>query len=231
MRNGKFKIGKYNIEPTTSVDTFPSGEYNAVNTKNGVVYISKKPLELCGSDFWVTIYFEKMNIKKIELNNANEKYKMNYRIVNGAIEYGADTVLEELCWKNKSITAQEVEALLVKLNLEAYAHDFPLALSKGQRLRVVLGAMLAKKPQLLLLDEPVSGLDPVVTAEMYDAIRSLNREKGVTVIMVSHDIHNALHCCNKMLHMAQGKYFFGTKEEYKQIPEFKAMAGGCLNDK
>ena len=63
MRNGKFKIGKYNIEPTTSVDTFPSGEYNVVNTKNGVVYISKKPLELCGSDFWVTIYFEKMNIK------------------------------------------------------------------------------------------------------------------------------------------------------------------------
>ena len=79
MRNGKFKIGKYNIEPTTSVDTFPSGEYNVVNTKNGVVYISKKPLELCGSDFWVTIYFEKMNIKKIELNNANEKYKMNYQ--------------------------------------------------------------------------------------------------------------------------------------------------------
>ena len=104
-------------------------------------------------------------------------------------------------------------------------------LSGGQQQRVLLARALCATEKLLLLDEPVSGLDPMVTAEMYDAIRSLNRDKGVTVIMVSHDIHNALHCGNKMLHMAQEQYFFGTKEEYLQTPKYRAMAGGCFNDK
>ena len=136
---------------------------------------------------------------------------------------------------NSGVSASErrrraIEAL-ERVGLAERMNHLPNQLSGGQQQRVLLARALCATEKLLLLDEPVSGLDPVVTAEMYDAIRSLNREKGVTVIMVSHDIHNALHCCNKMLHMAQGKYFFGTKEEYKQIPEFKAMAGGCLNDK
>ncbi len=104
-------------------------------------------------------------------------------------------------------------------------------LSGGQQQRVLLARALCATEKLLLLDEPVSGLDPMVTAEMYDAIRSLNRDKGVTVIMVSHDIHNALHCGNKMLHMAKDQYFFGTKEEYLETPKYRAMAGGCFNDK
>ena len=51
MQNGIIKVGKYVIEPTTSVATLPSDEYNVINTKNGVVYISKKPLELFGVKF------------------------------------------------------------------------------------------------------------------------------------------------------------------------------------
>ena len=125
---------------------------------------------------------------------------------------------------------EEVLELLKIVGLEDVKDELATSLPYGKQRRLEIARALATEPTLLLLDEPVSGLDPMVTAEMYDAIRSLNREKGVTVIMVSHDIHNALHCGNKMLHMAQGRYFFGTKEEYKQIPEFKAMAGGCLND-
>ena len=126
---------------------------------------------------------------------------------------------------------KRAEEMIKLMKIEDIVSKSYRGLSGGQQQRVLLARALCATEKLLLLDEPVSGLDPMVTAEMYDAIRSLNREKGVTVIMVSHDIHNALHCGNKMLHMAQGKYFFGTKEEYKQIPEFKAMAGGCLNDK
>lgn len=121
--------------------------------------------------------------------------------------------------------------MLSLMKIENIAGKSYRSLSGGQQQRVLLARALCATEKLLLLDEPVSGLDPMVTAEMYEAIKSLNRNKGVTVIMVSHDIHNALHCCNKMLHMAQGRYFFGTKEEYRQIPEFKAMAGGCLDDK
>ena len=129
--------------------------------------------------------------------------------------------------KNSKKRASEMMSLM---KIEDLSDKSYRGLSGGQQQRVLLARALCATEKLLLLDEPVSGLDPMVTAEMYEAIRSLNREKGVTVIMVSHDIHNALHCGNKMLHMTQGRYFFGTKEEYKKIPEFKAMAGGCLSD-
>ena len=66
---------------------------------------------------------------------------------------------EELAWKNKSMTPEKSAALLQRLHLAENGADFPLALSKGQRLRVVLGAMLAKEPKLLLLDEPTTGQD------------------------------------------------------------------------
>lgn len=120
---------------------------------------------------------------------------------------------------------------MMKLGIWDFRKRSYRELSGGQQQRVLLARALCATKKLLLLDEPVSGLDPMVTAEMYDAIRSLNRDKGVTVIMVSHDIHNALHCGNKMLHMAQEQYFFGTKEEYLQTPKYRAMAGGCFNDK
>ena len=93
MRNGKLKVGKYDIEPTTSVDTFSSDEYNIINTKNGIVYISTNPFEISGSKFWVTIYFEKKYIKKVELSNADEKYKMNYQTMDS-------TLLEKLRKEN-----------------------------------------------------------------------------------------------------------------------------------
>lgn len=89
MKNGKLKLGKYAIESTTSIDMLQSDEFNVIKTKNGIVYISKKPLELCGSNFWTTIYFDEINIKKVELSNADEKYKMNYQTMDS-------TILEDL---------------------------------------------------------------------------------------------------------------------------------------
>ena len=66
---------------------------------------------------------------------------------------------------------------------------------------------------MLLLDEPVSGLDPKVTAEMYELIRSLNQSDGITVVMISHDIKAAIRYADHILHIGQ-HVFFGTTEEY-----------------
>lgn len=85
-------------------------------------------------------------------------------------------------------------------------------LSGGQQQRVLLARALCATEKVLLLDEPVSGLDPVVTAEMYDIIRSLNDE-GVTILMISHDVHAALRYATKILHVGKTPYF-GTKEDY-----------------
>ena len=85
-------------------------------------------------------------------------------------------------------------------------------LSGGQQQRVLLARALCAAGRLLLLDEPVSGLDPKVTEEMYGLISSLNRD-GITVIMISHDISAALRFASRILHIGN-TVFFGTKEEY-----------------
>ena len=85
-------------------------------------------------------------------------------------------------------------------------------LSGGQQQRALLARALCATRKILLLDEPVSGLDPVVTAEMYELIKSLNHE-GITIIMISHDISAAVSYASHILHIGK-KIFFGTTEEY-----------------
>lgn len=85
-------------------------------------------------------------------------------------------------------------------------------LSGGQQQRVLLARALCATQKCLLLDEPVSGLDPKVTAEMYTLIRQLN-DDGITVIMISHDIHAAIEYASHILHIGN-HLFFGTKQEY-----------------
>ena len=93
-------------------------------------------------------------------------------------------------------------------------------LSGGQQQRVLLARALCATRKLLLLDEPVSGLDPKATAEMYDIIEELNRRDKITIIMISHDISAAVKYASHILHIGD-EIFFGTKEEY-----LKSNAGG-----
>ncbi|MCR5403639.1 MAG: metal ABC transporter ATP-binding protein [Butyrivibrio sp.] len=85
-------------------------------------------------------------------------------------------------------------------------------LSGGQQQRVLLARALCATRKVLLLDEPVAGLDPVVTTQMYDLIEGLNKE-GITIIMISHDIQAAVKYASHILHIGD-RIFFGTKEEY-----------------
>ncbi len=86
-------------------------------------------------------------------------------------------------------------------------------LSGGQQQRVLLARALCATQRILLLDEPVSGLDPIVTAEMYQLIEKLH-EEGITVIMISHDVQAAVRYATHILHIGR-EWFFGTTEEYK----------------
>lgn len=86
-------------------------------------------------------------------------------------------------------------------------------LSGGQQQRVLLARALCATSKMLLLDEPVAGLDPKVTHEMYELIKSLNKE-GITIIMVSHDMHAALKYATKILHVSDKPEFFESTNEY-----------------
>lgn len=86
-------------------------------------------------------------------------------------------------------------------------------LSGGQQQRVLLARALCAAKKLLVLDEPVAGLDPVVTQSLYKLIKEVN-DSGMTVVMVSHDLGAALTYASHILHISHTPLFFGTKDEY-----------------
>ncbi len=100
-------------------------------------------------------------------------------------------------------------------------------LSGGQKQRVLLARALCATEKILLLDEPVSGLDPIVTGEMYRIISELNKNHGISVIMISHDTKTAAEYATHILHIKKSPLFFGTSEDYKETELYHTFLGGC----
>ena len=115
----------------------------------------------------------------------------------------ADSVWEELTWKNTKRSEKYLWDLLNKLKLENNVNDFPLALSKGQRLRIVLGALLAREPKLLLLDEPTTGQDQQSLEEIKNLINDFAENHGC-ILFCTHDIELASEIADRVIVMADG---------------------------
>lgn len=99
-------------------------------------------------------------------------------------------------------------------------------LSGGQQQRVLLARALCATKKLLLLDEPVTGLDPIATGEMYNLIKLVNLCDGITVIMVSHDIHEAVRYASHILHLGHRQLYFGTAADYRESALARRFLGG-----
>lgn len=110
--------------------------------------------------------------------------------------------------EEKAVAAQNLE----RLGLGGFERRCYRELSGGQQQRVLLARALCATRKCLLLDEPVSGLDPKAAAQMYEIIRQLHQE-GITIIMISHDLESALNHATHVLHIGK-ELFFGTKEAY-----------------
>ncbi|MDR0221263.1 MAG: ABC transporter ATP-binding protein [Lachnospiraceae bacterium] len=103
-----------------------------------------------------------------------------------------------------------------KLGIAALAKRCYRELSGGQQQRVLLARALCAAQKILLLDEPVAGLDPQAATEMYALITKMN-ENGITIIMISHDTACSIEHASHVLHIGnQAALFFGTKEDYLQ---------------
>lgn len=104
-------------------------------------------------------------------------------------------------------------------------------LSGGQQQRVLLARALCATKKMLLLDEPVAGLDPKITAELYEIIAKLNKNDGITVIMVTHDMTAAAKYASHILHVAHTPLFYGKKNDYFNTEagrSYSAINGGDL---
>ena len=111
--------------------------------------------------------------------------------------------------EDKEIARKAMEKMMIQdLQDRCYRE-----LSGGQQQRVLLARALCAAKKILLLDEPVSGLDPKVTAEMYQLIEDLNKKDEITIIMISHDIEAAVRYATHILHIGE-HCFFGTKKQY-----------------
>lgn len=97
-------------------------------------------------------------------------------------------------------------------------------LSGGQQQRVLLARALCAAREILVLDEPVTGLDPAASAAMYHSLQELHRD-GMAIVMVTHDILSAVSQADKILHLNDGGFYYGTVEEYKKSEFFDIFAG------
>ncbi len=111
---------------------------------------------------------------------------------------------------------QKAMDVMEKLNISHLAGRCYRELSGGQQQRVLLARALCATRSMLLLDEPTAGLDPAAMQEMYGLVARLNREEGITVLMVSHDIGAAVSYASHILHIGEEPLFFGTKEDYME---------------
>lgn len=103
--------------------------------------------------------------------------------------------------------------IMKSFGIDKFASDCFRELSGGQQQRVLLARAICASSELLILDEPITGLDPQTTAEMYSAISELNKG-GMTVIMISHDTDEAIKHASKILHLSRRHPFYGKTADY-----------------
>ena len=100
-------------------------------------------------------------------------------------------------------------------------------LSGGQKQRVLLARAMCAAEKLIVMDEPVTGLDPLVTSEFYKAVSKLNKEEKVAIVMISHNVKEAVNHAKHILHLGENICYFATTEEYKESEIGKRFLEGA----
>ncbi|MHC5110380.1 MAG: ABC transporter ATP-binding protein [Planctomycetota bacterium] len=116
--------------------------------------------------------------------------------------------IKEHTQKSKSEVAKMVKKKLNMVGLDGIQHKWPAELSGGQKKRVALARAIAVDPELVLYDEPTTGLDPPRADEINELIIKLQRELGVTSVVVTHDMASANKVADRIVMLYQGKFIF-----------------------
>lgn len=122
---------------------------------------------------------------------------------------------------NRAEKRQAAE-MMEKLQITHLSNRCYRELSGGQQQRVLLARALCATKKILLLDEPVSGLDSKVTEEMYQIIETLNRKDKITIVMITHNINDSVKYASHIMHIGKN-VFYGTKQEYDELKGDKLL--------
>jgi len=164
------------------------------------------------------------DVTKLPLKELNEVRKKVGFLFQQAALYDSLTIEENIAFPlrrhSKMSDAERgtrVRELLASVGMDQDAHKLPAELSGGMQKRVGLARALALDPDILLFDEPTAGLDPITAAEIDDLILRLQKERQMTSVVVTHDIHSARAVSNRLALMRGGQVLIeGTFEELKK---------------
>lgn len=191
-----------------------SGKSTFLQHLNALLRVQQGELSVCGHD---------LSAKKPDLKTLRKDVGMIFQYPE--YQLFADSVLEDVCFgpKNFGYDKETCEKLatdalkLVGLDVATVGKKSPFDLSGGEKRRVAFAGVLAMNPKVLVLDEPTAGLDPRGKSEILKIVHSLNREQGVTVIMVSHDMNEVFENADRVIVFENGKiaYDMPTRELFK----------------
>lgn len=198
-----------------------SGKSTLIQHLNGLTKATSGAIYYNGAD----IYDEDYNLKEL-------RSKVGLVFQYPEHQLFETTIFEDVCFgpKNQGLTKEEAElrafAALKSVGLpeEVYYHS-PFDLSGGQKRRVAIAGVLAMQPEVLILDEPTAGLDPKGRDEILDQVAKLHKERGITVILVSHSMEDVAKYVDRIIVMNQGSVMFDDipKRVFAHYRELEAV--------
>ena len=192
-----------------------SGKSTLVQHLNGLLKATSGGIYYNGEDIYDKDFEMKKLRQKVGLVFQYPEHQLFEVDVMSDVAFGPKN---QGCDKNEA--QLKAFAALKQVGLEEeYYYQSPFDLSGGQKRRVAIAGVLAMEPEVLILDEPTAGLDPIVTVELYELIAKINRELGITIIMVSHDMEAVAKYATHVLHLSQKQLFFGYREDYMNTEE------------
>ena len=179
-----------------------------------------------------TIYFHRQDIydKDFDLRELRNRVGLVFQYPEHQLF--ETTIFDDVCFgpMNQGLTKEEAglrafEALKSVGIPEELYYQSPFDLSGGQKRRVAIAGVLAMKPEVLILDEPTAGLDPGGRDEILDLITRMHRERGMTVILVSHSMEDVAKYVKRIIVMNQGRVMFDDvpKEVFKHYKELETI--------
>ena len=198
-----------------------SGKSTLLYMLNGIYRPMGGTLKVDGIDVGKTKNLKELR-KKIGFVFQYPEYQLFESTVLADVMYGALNF-----GMSKAEAEQAARKALALVNIsEEYFEYSPFDLSGGQKKRVALAGILAYKPEILILDEPVAGMDPKSKRELFALIRRLHEERNITVIFVSHDMKDVYEIADRILVMGQGKLVYdGAVEQAFGTPEMVEKLG------
>ncbi len=202
------------------------GDYLCIIGENGSgkTSVIKAILGLISPEIGNIIY--QNGLKKNEIGYLPQQTEIQKNFPASVYEVvlsGCQNNLKKLPFYNRNLKRRALNNI-EKLKLNSIKDKCYNELSGGQQQRVLLARALCATDKIIILDEPVSGLDPVITNDLYNIIYEMNRKENITVIMISHDITSVSKYATKILHIRENDYTFENV-----ISSNSAISGGEKN--